>query len=124
SVIVANPSWSDLAPDVTFLVPTAVDSDDHSATERQRIPFPVAGGGHRHVEIRVRTIEPERDYVLATCVDVEFIDGAPEWERVDRHPVTGLPGRRLFLELLGQAMTMSDRHRYHPAALAVGLEGM
>ena len=151
--VVSNPAWQLVAADLDLLfphtTPDVVDGEpvisliDHrpspaetiravvrgtlsEATERLRIR-PIAGRSSepRFVEVRVAAIGDGSPYVLATCVEVPSIDGGDAgWDLVDRHPLTGLPGRRLFLELLGQAMTMSDRHRYHPAALAVGVTGL
>jgi len=153
ATVVSNPSWTAIAPDLALLFPQSADGVieleptisliDHrpspaetiraairgvtpEAVERLRIR-PMAGRSSepRFVEVRVAAIGDESPYVLATCTETASIDGGDTgWDLVDRHPLTGLPGRRLFLELLGQAMTMSDRHRYHPAALAVGIGGL
>jgi len=136
------PSAAPDVPDVIELEPTltlidhrpspaetiraAIRGSLPEAVERLRIR-PTAGRSSepRFVEVRVAEIGDESSFVLATCTEVASLDGGDTgWDLVDRHPLTGLPGRRLFLELLGQAMTMSDRHRYHPAALAVGISGL
>ena len=151
--VVSNPAWAAIAPDLALLFPmpapdvieleptlslidhrpspaetirAAIRGSVPEAVERLRIR-PTAGRSSepRFVEVRVVEIGEESTFVLATCTEVASIDGGDTgWDLVDRHPLTGLPGRRLFLELLGQAMTMSDRHRYHPAALAVGISGL
>jgi diguanylate cyclase (GGDEF)-like protein len=153
ATVVANPAWTAVASDLALLFPlpagdvieldaplslverrpspaemirAAVRGDVPEAVERLRVrSLSSRTSEPRTVEVRVVPIGVGSAYVLATCTEVPAGDAAEGgWDLIDRHPVTGLPGRRLFLELLGQAMTMSDRHRYHPAALAVGLTGL
>lgn len=119
-------SLIDPRPSPATSILAAIRGSAPDAVERLRIR-PSAGRSPeaRFVEVRVATIGDGSRFTLATCIEVASIDGGDAgWDPVDRHPLTGLPGRRLFLELLGQAMTMSDRHRYHPAALAVGISGL
>ncbi|MFN8053059.1 MAG: bifunctional diguanylate cyclase/phosphodiesterase [Acidimicrobiales bacterium] len=150
-VVTANQAWADVAVDLAPLFPGAgfdeneplVSLLDRRPTPAESIRAAISGqlseaverlhirslatraNDPRFVEVRVAAIGPSAEFSLVTSVDVASLDrGDDSWDLVDRHPLTGLPGRRLFLELLGQAMTMSDRHRYHPAALAVGLDGL
>lgn len=150
--VVANPAWVGVAADLAGIFPQAVEEVVDlepviDLVDRRRLPADairaaIRGGipevverlrlrsttarsvEPRVVEVRVAAIGVASEYVLATCIDVTSGAGDGGWDLVDRHPLTGLPGRRLFLELLGQAMTMSDRHRYHPAALAVSVTGL
>ena len=130
-VVTSNQAWTELAADLEPLLSSAalapaIAGQIAEASERVHIrSLATRANDPRYVEARVAAVGPSGEFSLVTCVDVASLERSDDsWDLVDRHPLTGLPGRRLFLELLGQAMTMSDRHRYHPAALAVGLDGL
>lgn len=140
-VLAANPAWAEVAGDLgnvlapgwdhstdgagTAAVAAVLRGEAPEAVARLRVGSSSRRARPRFVDLRVATIGAGSSYALATCSDVESLDGSgSSRDLVDRHPLTGFMGRRLFLELLAQAMTMSDRHRYHPAALAIGIVGM
>ena len=74
-------------------------------------------------DVRVTSIGEGTQYVLATCQPAPTAAAARS-PIAQRHPLTGLPGRDLFAELLAHAMGMSDRYRYRPAVLVIGFAGL
>jgi len=130
--VTANALWLAVAPDLAeHLSPVPVGAQrlrirSVPAVVDVRASRMVAGDitHERCVELRVAEIGAG-DFRLVTCADVASLEPHDDGLAFEsRHPLTGLPGRRLFLELLGHAMTMSDRHRYQPAALAIGITGL
>lgn len=77
----------------------------------------------RFVEVRAVPIGDGAGFFLATCTPLDDV-AVESSVLADRHTVTGVPGLRLFTELLNQAMAMSGRYPHRPAVLAVAVDGL